>query len=332
MNNYLEKLYLNENSPTFFAGINALYREAKKKYPKIKTSDVRKFLTNQTTYTLHKPYRKYKPLKTISAGLDCDHQIDLCDMLRLKKTNKYKGYILTCIDVLSKYTWAFPIKTKEPKEVVKAYQNIIDEGRKPWRVFSDKGNEFKGEFAELLKKNGIKQIFMENPITKAGVVERFNRTLKTRLYKYFTENNTTSWIKILPKIVTAINHSINRMHGMRPVDVTHGNDQIVHERLYGEAKTQMVINRRRKDDLQIGDLVRITIAKGIYAKGYTQSRSGTIYVITERQPRDRIVYKLRAIGDNEDIIGIFYKEELSKVAKNGFLEARIARKRRSGRK
>jgi hypothetical protein len=184
----------------------------------------------------------------------------------------------------------------------------------------------------LLKNNGIKQIFMQNPITKAGVVERFNRTLKTRLYKYFTEKNTTKWLAILPKIVTAINHSISRMHGMRPVDVTHKNDQMVYEKLYGKTKQRRSINTRRKDDLQIGDLVRITIEKGIYAKGYTQSRSNDIYVITERQRRDRIVYKLRDIGDNEDIIGIFYKEELSKVAKNEILEERFTRKRRSGRK
>jgi hypothetical protein len=190
----------------------------------------------QPTYHLHKPVVKHKSLKTVSAGLDCDHQIDLCDMQGIKQFNEGYGYILTCVDVLSKYGWGIPVKTKSPKDVVKAYRTIIDEDRAPWRVFSDKGTEFKGEMKTLFERRGIKHILTENPLVKASVVERYNRTLKTRLYKYFTRRETWRWLEILPKIVKAINRSVNRMTGMRPIDVTHENDQIVYKRLYTDTK------------------------------------------------------------------------------------------------
>jgi len=307
MNKFLHELYLKPDSSTYLAGINALYREAKKHFPRINKNDINKFLSKQDVYTLHKPNIKYKPSNIISAGLDCDWQIDLADMQKLKKYNQGYGYIFTCIDVLSKFGWAIPIKVKESKEIIRAFKEILKSGRKPWRLFSDKGREFtNAPFQKFLHENDIKFIAMENPITKAANVERYNRTLKTRIYKYFTLNNTKTWTRILPKIVKAINHSVNRMHGMRPADINHKNDQTVYQKLY--KKSSIKVNKQK---FNIGDLVRIT-KEGVFEKGYKPTRTHEIFVVSEVINRKPYIYKLKDLK-NEDLTSIFYTEELVRV-------------------
>ena len=66
MEKYLKRIYYNSSSPSFLAGINNLYRIAKKKYPKITIKKIEKFLSKQDVYTRHKPYYKYQPAKIIA--------------------------------------------------------------------------------------------------------------------------------------------------------------------------------------------------------------------------------------------------------------------------
>lgn len=141
MDKLLEKVYYNLDSPACFAGQEAVFREAKKLNSDITREDVADFLSRQRTYTLHKPVRRRFPQnKVIPSGLDTDWQADLCDMQKLKKYNGGHGYILTVIDVLSKYAWAVPLKTKAPSEVAAAFKTIIKEsGRLPWFLATDKG-------------------------------------------------------------------------------------------------------------------------------------------------------------------------------------------------
>jgi ribosomal protein S17 len=316
MDRYLENLYTNQNEPTFLGGINGLYKAARKQFPKIKVDDVKRFLEKHDSYTRHKPVKRHGSLKTISAGLDVDHQIDLCDMRGIKEFNKNFSYILTCIDVLSKYGWGIPVKDKSAGNVSKAYQKIIDEGRKPWRVFSDKGREFKGEFKKLMDEHGIQHIMTENPIVKASLAERYNRTLKTRLYKYFTRTKTLKWLDILPNIVKAINHSVNRTTEMRPVDVTHKNDQSVYKKLYRKTKLMRKKNISKKSRFKLGDLVRISEERGPFYKGYTPNFSNELFIITKVLRRDQIVYKLKDL-EGEELTSIFYEAELAKVNNDG---------------
>ena len=317
MEEHLKKLYLDDKQSTYLSGESALYREAKKNFPNIRLEDVRTFLEKQEPYTRHKPVRRYKPLKTIAAGLDVDHQIDLADMRRIKKDNNHHGYILTCIDVLSRYAWAIQVKNKSAENVAKAYQKILDEGRVPWRVFSDKGREFMGEFRKLLEDNGIQQIFAENPVVKASLAERYNRTLKTRLYKHFTKTGTYKWVKILPKIVNAINHSVHRVTGMRPVDVTNENAQKLYKKLYAGAKERRLKNKKKnKGKYSVGDLVRISEEKGAFTRGYTPNFSKEIFVVAKKLFKDQIVYQLKDL-EGEALTSIFYEPELVRVRLDG---------------
>lgn len=102
--------------------------------------------------------------------------------------------------------------------------------------------------------------------TKGSIVERYNRTLKTRLERYFTETKSHKWLDILPKMTKNINNTVNRSTGFKPVEVTEKNAEEIKHRLYRS-------NLPKKCTISIGDRVRIIRDKHLFKKGYTQSNT-----------------------------------------------------------
>ena len=122
----------------------------------------------------------------IVPGIDAQFQADLVDVQNLSRYNKGYKYLLMCIDIFSKYAWVVPLKTKQGQKLVKAFQTILSSGRKPNKLQTDQGTEFLNRvFQKSLRENNI-DFFTVNSGLKASVVERFNRTFKNKMYKYFT--------------------------------------------------------------------------------------------------------------------------------------------------
>ena len=136
---------------------------------------------------------------------------DLVDMQKNKSQNKNFNYILTVIDIFSKFAWAIPIKNKTGDSITRAFE-IIFKDRIPTKLHTDKGLEFINKSTQnLFKRKGIHWFATENE-TKAQVVERFNRTLKSKMYKYFTAKGTKTWINIIDELVyTIIIRTIDRL-------------------------------------------------------------------------------------------------------------------------
>ena len=155
---YLRELYYNPESPASFGGVDSIYRAVKNdaKY-QISRNKIRSWLQKQDTYTLHKPVRyRFKRNRVIVGAIDEQWEADLVIMDSLSKYNNGFKYILTVIDVLSKYAWVEPIKTKTGENLVKAFEKILRKGRKPETFHSDKGTEFTNRlFQKYLKKNNI---------------------------------------------------------------------------------------------------------------------------------------------------------------------------------
>ena len=229
----------------------------------------------------------------------------------MAKYNKGYKYILTVIDVLSKYAWAIPIKDKTPSSTVIAFDKILKlSGRKPWQLYTDKGTEFLGKkFQDFLQTHDIKHIGSESPDVKAAVVERYNRTLKGRLWKHFTRTNSYHYVDSLQNLVDAINHSYHRSIKRRPVDVTVKNEKEVWETLYGNAILKTVGFK-----FDIGDKVRVTKYRNPFKKGYLPNYTEEIFTVTHQIPRQPPVYKIKDWA-SEPIDGIYYDEELIKVVK-----------------
>ena len=158
MNRLISSVYNNPKSSAYLAGANAVFDEVRKKNASVTVQDVQDYLATQETYNLHKPVRRrFTRNKVVARGLNTDFQLDLVDLQKIKRYNKGHAYILTCIDVFSRYAWALPIKDKRPPTVLAAFKKILEDGRKPWRVLTDSGNEFRGDFRKYLTEEGTPQ-------------------------------------------------------------------------------------------------------------------------------------------------------------------------------
>ena len=150
----------------------------------------------------------------------------MLQLTTIKDYNDGYNYILVVIDVLSKYAWVEPIKDKTARNVASAFARIIDRAlpRVPVCVQTDRGKEFTGSaFQELLRRREIQFRVARNPDIKAAVVERLNRTLRERIWHYFSHSNTKSYIDIVQKILHAYNRTLHSGTRMRYVGVLEEN-------------------------------------------------------------------------------------------------------------
>lgn len=217
------------------------------------------------------------------------------------KQNKGFNYILTVIDVFSKYAWAIPLKFKTGKQMIEIFQDIFKK-RKPKKIWTDAGKEFiNKDFNKFLSENEIElyQTFNEG---KAVVIERFNRTLKEKMWRYFTESKSNKYLDILPKLVSKYNKTFHSTIKMTP---TQGSKP------KNEHKINYVPpNIKEKPKFKIGDRVRIYKYKKLFSKGYETNWTNEIFVISSIIKTSPITYKIKDL-QGEDIVGSFYKQELN---------------------
>ena len=113
--------------------------------------------------------------------------------------------MLTVIDIFSKFVWIFPLKRKTGQEVANAFLRILKE-RTPSTMWVDKGCEFYNKDIQKL----VALHSTENE-EKSCVIERFNRTIKEKKFKYFSANNTKFVFDVLDLLVDQYNNSfVNR--------------------------------------------------------------------------------------------------------------------------
>ena len=148
---------------------------------------------------LHRPIRRNFPKRrVISYGIDKIWSADLVEMGKFSKWNKGTRYLLMTIDVFSKYGWIRPLKDKKGKTVTDAFKSIIVK-RKQKMLWTDFGKEFyNSDFKSLLNKHDIHLYSTEN-LEKGSVIERWNRTMKGKLWKMFSANNNTVYFDKLDK-------------------------------------------------------------------------------------------------------------------------------------
>ncbi|XP_029659116.1 uncharacterized protein LOC115233045 [Formica exsecta] len=139
---------------------------------------------------LHAQARRNFPRKSVVVrGYDDLWQADIVEMRPYSRFNKGYHYILTVIDVLSKYAWTVPLKSKGGSETDDVIAEIIRDSERCLRnMQTDMGKEFyNADVQRLVKKHDINHY---STYSVLKVVERFNRTLKNDMSKMFTLNGT----------------------------------------------------------------------------------------------------------------------------------------------
>jgi transposase InsO family protein len=101
-----------------------------------------------------------------------------------------------------------PLKDKTVTSITTALKSLF-QNRKPITIQSDKGTEFVNSTAQqYLKRQGVSFHTTHNPDIKGAIIVRFNRTLKTRMYKYYTKNNTYRYLDFINNLLTGYNSAI----------------------------------------------------------------------------------------------------------------------------
>jgi len=182
-------------------------------------------------------------------------------------------------------------------------------------------------FRALLRRLKI-QTYTISSIRKCSLVERCNRTIKTRMYRSFTARGSHRWVDILQKITTAYNNSYHRSIKRTPNQVTIQNESEVRDILYPPLNVA-----RKPPKLKINDSVRITRQKSVFQKGYQQTYSYEVFTVAKVQNTRPITYGIQDYN-LQSIKGSFYESELQLVDKSSNIypiEAVIRRRRYRGR-
>ena len=311
---YLAGVYFNPKRPGSYGGVERLYRDVKAEgIYDISRERIKEWLMQQDAYSLHKPIRrKFERNRVVVSGIDDQWQLDLADMQSLQKYNDGYRYLLICIDVFSKYAWAVPLKKKTGSSLVEAFKKILSSGRKPTHIQTDQGSEFfNRDFKKLLAEENV-TLFNTFNETKASIVERLIRTLKTKMWRYFTANKTMRYIDMLPDLLYSYNHSMHRSIKEKPINVTSENEDRIRQNLYGDSKLNKPTHVKYKFD--IGDQVRISKIKRRFEKGYLPNFSKEIFTVSQKIPRNPPVYRLKD-HEGDELQGTFYEKELQKVIK-----------------
>jgi hypothetical protein len=156
-------------------------------------------------------------------------QSDLLDLQSFAKHNNYR-YVLSVLDVFSKYLYLVPLKAKTGSAVAEAFGSILRDTRymKPWVrrpliVQTDKGKYVNKAFQDLLQREGIEHRICRNPDVKCAVVEGVHRTIREKIYRYFTHRNTFKYINVLQKFVSAYNNTVHVTTDVAPAKVNDSN-------------------------------------------------------------------------------------------------------------
>lgn len=303
----LAGIYYDPANPLGYSGAHSLVNAVK---THTSSEDVKEWLQKQDAYTIHKPVTKrFSRNRYIVHNIFELWQADLCDMRNLKQYNDGVNYILTVIDVFSKVAWAKPLKLKTASSVINAFKEIFEEcGTTPVNLETDKGKEFVAKSVQMFFKNyEINFYVTNNPDVKAAIIERFNRTLKTRMWRYFTYANSYRYVDVLSDLIDSYNNRYHSSIKMAPHNVSEQNVLQVWNNLYRKG-----VGERRKPKYKLDQHVRISRTKQIFEKGYENNWSLEIFKISKVINRRPPVYRITDLN-NEEIEGTFYEQELQPI-------------------
>ena len=230
---------------------------------------------------------------------------------------KYSGqndgfkYIMILIDVFSKRAFAAPMKKINDFNALLAMERMLKQVPEiPESIISDRGTEYyNAKMNHLFDRYGINHYSIRGP-HKAAVAERFIRTIKGRIEKYFYASKIFRWLNILDAFIENYNNTYHRSIEMAPNEVNEANSQMVFDLLYPQNRDA------RKPRLQIGDRVRILKPKTIFDKGYTRAWSEELYVIKNTFTDGAVDYYTIEDLNGEEKSRKKYFWELNLVAKN----------------
>lgn len=340
---HLASIYYDPKEPaSFTSSIDKIKKviKAKNKFV-ISNARIRKWLAAQDVATANRQVRrKFTRPRVIVDGMNELWDADLMDMQDSKDDNDGKRYVLVVIDVFSKKTDAEAIDSKQPKDVIEALSKIFTRSTKTIRKLrTDRGTEFVNrKMAAFLKgQNIMHQITTNEP--KANFAERFIKTLKKKITRFFLHRLNFRYVDELPNFISSYNNTYHRSIEMKPSEVNSKNEDSVYETLYvypywknlekqrlknvknvknevKQIESNKAIKNTKRYKLKVGDIVKLSFNRQPFDREYYQRWTSEIFTITARQRLDNIPMYTVKDYSGEMIKGMFYESELQKVIFN----------------
>jgi len=332
---YLEKLYYDLSNAGAYTGPSKLYEIIKSRgINDIGLYTIRKWLQSQDNYSLQKPTSKsFKKARVVVNKIDEQYDMDLADVSSLSKNNNGVKFLLIVIDIFSRFLWIQPLKNKTGKDVVTGLKNIFNKGRKCKKIRSDKGSEFVNHVVKTYLKNEDIYFFTtQNSQTKANFAERVIKTIKNKIYRFFTKNRTSRYIDRLDDMVQTYNKTPHKsLNNIAPQNVNKENEANLWAHMFLKPSK---VKGVRPYQFKLKDMVRISHTNMIFKRSYDEQYTREIFKITRRFRMQNIpMYRLKDLL-SQPIKGNFYESELQKVDKNEdslwFIEKRLRKRKRNG--
>ena len=258
--------------------------------------------------------RKHIYRETFVKDLSDQAQLDLVDMGKYGRENKGYRWILTTVEILSRYAFAIPVYRKDTKNMTGAVDLLLEKfrerfGKYPNVVqFNEEKEFYNVGVRDLLKSHDV-NYFSTHSDKKAAIVERFNTTSKTMMWNFFYSKGTYNWVDVLDKLVKNYNSTKHSTTLMKPKNVNSSNWYLAWVTLYGSALGELPLPKFR-----VGDTVRVSRYRSTFNKEYEANFTEEIFKMKRVLRGDATVYELED-HEGEPIIGKFYEEELSTVNK-----------------
>ena len=244
------KSYTNPSNVVSFTGTNIASR-----YSKLSQSAVSRKLSHIPSYVLYREVKRPRVYNPFILYWKRDLlQADLIDLISRGPDNDNNKYILVVCDTYTRKCWARALVDKTTARVLSKFKEIYSESGSFDRLMTETGTEFvSGQFKTFLNKN---QIGFNRGNPHAPHVERLNRTLQSKLFRYMAENETRRWVDVLDDVVHAYNNRYHRIIRMSPNEA---------EKLENKNKLlnnvtpyyEKAITKRKKPKYKVGDLVSV---------------------------------------------------------------------------
>ena len=301
-NELLNKLYYKD---LIMTGSNELYKKAKEVHQKITMKIVKEWLSNQQSSQMNNKPIKRNKFKPIHAEQPYSFQIDLTFFPRYKKQNSEYYVLFTAININTRFGYVYCSKNKEMTTILKFIKDM--EKKTEINVIeTDKGSEFNNsEFKKFCEENNIILDLFKSDSHKLGIINRWHRTIKEKLVKYFDSFDTVRWIDIIDKIVYNYNHTKNRGIGYKPVEVNDFIENMIRQKKKLEGENI----RENETEYKVGQYVRELNDKNIFDDKMKSKYSNEIYEITKVNNNSLIIK-----NDKNDLFKI-KKDEVKIVKK-----------------
>jgi hypothetical protein len=312
----LKNIYYNPEAIGSFGGVNAFKRGLKLKNIKVENKELSNWLKGQEPYTRYKPRRKKFLRRSIITFREGQvWEADLIDMSNISRYNENYKFLLAVIDDFTKYVFCRTLKTKAGVEIANAFRSIIEESQHPPNYLrTDFGGEFiSNHVKNVCKEYGIHIYYCYNTEVKCAIIERWIRSFRTRLARYFEYSRSYRYIDVLKAFIQSYNNSYHRSIQMSPAQAQQANPSQLFKVLHKRDSFRFDPTTLRSNGIGVGDFVRITRIEQVFEKGFYPKWTKEVFKVREIIPHPEFFsFKLEDLSGTE-LAGSFNIFEIQKV-------------------